>query len=56
MFIWTDINNININIIPANEIFLNLSNKTPTPNPISRTPENNINSQWKGRKSGIIGK
>lgn len=56
MFKWTDINNTNIKIIPAKEMFLNFSNKTPIPNIISRTPENIINSKWKGRKSGIIGK
>ena len=56
MFTCTDINNINMNTIPVSEIFLNLSNKTPIPNPISRTPEIKINSLWKGRKSGIIGK
>jgi hypothetical protein len=33
-----------------------LSNKTPIPNPISKTPENTISSLWWGRKSGIIGK
>ncbi len=56
MFKWTDINKIKIIIIPAKAIFLYFSNKTPIPNENSRIPENKINSQWKGKKSGIMGK
>ena len=56
MFKWTDIKRINSPIIPHKEYSLTLLIRTPIPKINSKTPLIIINSKWKEKKSGIIGK